>query len=97
MITQKCKTNFLKCLDGHPHNNSHSCWRIRTGEPNFDRVHLLVHIGHARNTDFSLALAPSFLLDLQKTLAIVLIEHQNSIKEILTVNHPAANSSFLQS
>ena len=97
MITLKCKTFCLKCLDGQPPGNSHSCWRIRTWELTFDRGHLLIHFGHARNALLNLALAPTFLLDLQKTLTIALLEHHHFIEEILYVNHPAAFSSILQS
>ena len=97
MITLKCKTFCLKCLDGQPPGNSHSRWRIRTWELNFDRVYLLIHFGHARNALLNWVLAPTFLLDLQKTLTIALLEHHFSIEEILYVNHPSAISSILQS
>ena len=57
-----------------PHN-THPCWKVRIGEMDYDRVHLLLHFLHARNTLLYMILPTLFIHDLQKILTIYLLSH----------------------
>ena len=87
LIKISAKANCLKYLDGLEKDNTHTCWRIRTGLMDYDRAHLLIHCLDARNTLLNMILSTLLIYDLQKILTIHLLAHGHTLADIQSVNH----------
>ena len=70
-VFSKCS----RCLEGHPFDNKHSCYRIRTGEVQYELFHIHMFFTESLIKAIRRLNITSHLNDLKYNIAIELLRH----------------------